>query len=99
VRVTADDNGVDLGQGAQTVIMQRDFRLEAIQSIDVTIGKVFNVGGDFQIKVLGTIFNLLNTGNDLVLATQRFDVDEEPIFVPTQWAKPRRLGLQVGMQF
>jgi hypothetical protein len=93
VRVTG------LGQGSQTVIMQRDYRLEAVQSIDVSIGKLFNVGSDFQIKVQGTIFNLLNTGNDLFLATQRFNIDEEPIFVPTSWTKPRRLALQVGMQF
>src|SRR4029453_14376874 len=71
VRVTEDDNGIALGQGSQTVIMDRDHRLEAAQSIDFSIGKLFNIGSGFQIKVQGTIFNLLNTGNDLELATQR----------------------------
>jgi hypothetical protein len=95
VRVTSDF----LAQGSQTVIMERDFRLEAVQSIDLSIGRLFNIGSDFQVRVQGTIFNLLNTGNDLELATQRFDIDEDPIFVPISWTKPRRLALTLGVQF
>ena len=79
--------------------MERGFRLGAVQNIDLSIGKIFNFGRNFQVKVNGTIFNVLNTGNDLFLATQRFNVDQEPIFVPTSWTKPRRLALSVGMQF
>ena len=94
-RVTSDV----LAQGSQTVIMERDFRLEAVQAIDLSIGKLFNIGGNFQLKVQGTVFNVLNTGNDLELATQRFDVEQPPIFVPISWTKPRRLALNVGVQF
>lgn len=95
MRVTSDF----LGQGAQTVIMERDFRLEAVQTIDVSIGRPINVGPNFQIVLEGTVFNLLNTGNDLELATQRFNIGEDPVFVPTLWTRPRRLALQVGVQF
>ncbi len=94
---TATPGGV-LAQGSTNVIMERGFRLEPIEAIDVTIGKVFNVGSDVQFRLEGTIYNLLNSGNDLNLATLLLSEPGEE-FVPDTWAKPIRLQLRFGVQF
>ena len=78
--------------------MERGYRLENIEAIDLTVGKLFNVGSDVQFRLEGTVFNLLNSGNDLNLATLLLSEPGEQ-FVPDSWAKPRRLQLRFGVQF
>lgn len=89
---------VPTDQGRVTVIMERGFRLDPIQAIDVTVGRMFNFGEDVQLRVEGTIFNLLNSDNPLSVASLRL-ADPSEDFVPDSWTQPRRLQLRLGFQF
>jgi len=90
---------VPTDQGRVTVIMQREAqRLGAIQAVDVTVGKLFNLGGNAQLRVEGTVFNLLNADNALSVASLRLANPGET-FTPDTWTQPRRLQLRLGFQF
>jgi len=88
---------VPLDQGLTRVILERDLRLSTFKVIDVTIGKRINIGDQVQIRLEGTIFNLLNSNNELSLADLALDEGEQ--FTADSWTKPRRLQLRVGFQF
>lgn len=92
---------VGLEQGGKRVIMERDIRLDPIQVIDLTVGRRFALSKGFNIQLNGTIYNLLNSDNVLDLSSQASQVLANPgdAFTPGTWTKPRRLQLQLGMQF
>ena len=70
------------------------------QVVDLTIGKRFELPNDVTIQVNGTIYNLLNADNSLNLVTQVLSAtNTEEQFTEFGWTKPRRLQLQVGLQF
>ena len=89
---------VPTDQGRITVIMQRDIRLSAIQTIDFSLGKIFNLGKGAKFRVEGTVFNVLNSDNELNIADLRLASPDEK-FIPDFWTQPRRLQLRLGIQF
>lgn len=92
---------VGLEQGHKRVIMERDIRLDNIKVIDLTIGRRFALSKGAAILVNGTIYNLLNADNVTDLESQGSQVLSNPgdVYTPGTWTKPRRLQLQVGLQF
>ncbi|HSE40422.1 MAG TPA: TonB-dependent receptor, partial [Acidobacteriota bacterium] len=86
------------GQGRTVIILERDFRLNPIESIDVTVGKRFNFGQDMYVRVDGTIYNILNSDNELNLASLRLQTPDET-FTPDYWTQPRRLEIRLGFGF
>ncbi|MCI0417505.1 TonB-dependent receptor [bacterium] len=86
-----------LTQGRQRVIMERDLRLDPIESIDVTVGRRFNIGGAAQFRLEGTIYNIFNSDN--ALALQDLRLAEGDVFIPSFWTQPRRLEVRLGFQF
>lgn len=88
---------VDLTQGFTRVIMARDIRLPNFKVIDLTIGREFDLGKSVRLRLNGTIYNLLNTDNELYMAS--LVLGDGSVFTPDTWAKPRRLQLQLGMHF
>jgi hypothetical protein len=87
-----------LSQDDVDVIMQRGYRIDPIRMIDLNVGRRFDLGSDFVIRVDGTIFNLLNSDNVLGLFTQRL-VPPATEFLPRNWSQPRRLQIRVGFEF
>ena len=85
-------------QGRKSVIMERDLRHSTFKTIDVSVGKIFHLGNDVGIRVDGTIFNILNSDNELEWADLRLASPDET-FVPVDWIQPRRLQLRLGFQF
>ncbi len=87
-----------LNQGGVNIIMERDLRLKNVQTIDVSVGRKIYLGGDFAIRVEGTVYNLLNSDNELNLASLRLqNVGDE--FEPDFWTQPRRLQVRLGFEF
>ena len=85
-------------QGSQRVIMERDLRFSSIKVVDLTFGRKFAIGGSgANLRLEGTIFNLLNSDNELEMAD--ITLSEGETFVPDLWTKPRRLQVRIGMQF
>jgi hypothetical protein len=88
------------GQGRTVIILERDFRLDPIKAIDVTVGKEFNLGAGVEIRLDGTVYNILNSDNELNLVTQRLsDPLTDNTFVPNIWTQPRRLEIRFGFSF
>ncbi len=87
-----------LNQGGTDIIMERDFRLANIESIDVTVGKRFNLGQEMFVRLDGTIYNVLNSDNELSLASLRIQSAEQT-FLPNYWSQPRRLEVRLGFGF
>lgn len=94
--VDADFNSL-LNQGYKVAIMQRDLRFPAFKVVDLTIGRRFALGKGAIAQLNGTIYNLLNSDTELEFAS--LVVDPGQVFTPDLWAKPRRLQIQLGMQF
>jgi hypothetical protein len=92
---------VPLEQGRKRVIMERDLRMDNFEVIDLTIGRRFAIGSQVAVNVNGTIYNLLNSDSVTSLESQASQVLSSPgdVFTPGVWTKPRRLQLQVGLQF
>jgi hypothetical protein len=85
-------------QGMVDVIMERGYRIPPIQMIDLNVGRQFNLGNYFVLRIDGTIFNLLNTDNVLGLSSLQLApmATEFPAF---NWTQPRRLQIRVGFEF
>lgn len=92
---------VGLDQGHKRVIMERDIRLDPFQVVDLTIGRRFLITQNFKLQLNGTIYNLLNANNVTDLESQGSQVLSQPgdVFTPGTWTQPRRLQIQLGMQF
>jgi hypothetical protein len=88
---------VGLEQGHKRVIMQRDYRLPAFKMVDLTIGRRFDLSKGVSAQLNGTIYNLLNANNPYELAS--LVLSEGEVFTPDAWTKPRRLQIQLGLQF
>jgi hypothetical protein len=88
-----------LGQGTADVIMEPGgaYRFSPIQQVDIVLGKRVPVG-KANIKIDGYFYNLLNSETEIFLATLRLQNPGEE-FTGTQWYKPRRLMLRVGVEF
>lgn len=86
-----------LTQGSTRVILEQNLRLEAVKSIDVTVGRKFALGAGFVLRLDGTIYNILNSDTPLELATLVLNAGET--FVPDFWTQPRRLEIRAGFQF
>ena len=92
--------GDNFNQLRPRVIMDRNFQKPWFQVIDLTVGKRFYVSKSVELQLNGTIFNILNTNNVLLFDTQVLsNSDTSDVFTETNWAKPRRLTIQVGAQF
>lgn len=90
----------DLGQGTAVVIMQPSgtLRFSAIEAVDLSVAKKFEVGNGMRIRVEGTLYNLLNSNQELSFASLELARPSET-FVPDSWMKPRRLQLRLGFEF
>jgi hypothetical protein len=77
--------------------MQRGYRMSPFKKVDLTIGRKFSLSKGVSAQLNGTIFNVLNTGNEWEFAT--LVLSEGEIFTPDAWTKPRRLSVQLGLQF
>jgi hypothetical protein len=87
-----------LNQGGVPIIMERNLRLDSVQAIDVSIGRQFDIAGDFRLRVQGSIYNLLNSDNPLSVASLLLQTPGQT-FQPDFWTQPRRLELRVGFEF
>jgi carboxypeptidase family protein/TonB-dependent receptor-like protein len=87
-----------LTQGSTRVILEQNLRLEAVKSIDVTVGRKFPLGAGFVVRLDGTIYNILNSDTPLELASLRLQSPDEQ-FIPDFWTQPRRLEIRAGFQF
>jgi hypothetical protein len=86
-----------LTQGSTRVILEQNLRLEAVKSIDVTVGRKFPLGAGFVVRLDGTVYNILNSDTPLELATLVLNAGET--FIPDFWTQPRRLEIRAGIQF
>jgi hypothetical protein len=86
-----------LSQRSSRVILEQNLRLEAVKSIDVTVGRKFAFGNGLVARVDGTVYNILNSDTPLELATLVLNAGET--FVPDFWTQPRRLEFRFGFQF
>ena len=96
--VDEDKDPVLPKQGNIDVIMQRGYRLPPFKVIDLTVGRQFDLSSDFVIRVDGTIFNLLNSNNDLWLLSNRLQPPATQL-ITAFWTQPRRLQIRVGFEF
>jgi hypothetical protein len=97
-----------LGQGSRDVIMAaggaedcgfgEPCRLAPFQVVDLSIGKRIRMGDRAELKFDAYIFNLLNSDNELEWQTQRLQTTSDE-FVPSFWAKPRRIMIRAGFAF
>jgi outer membrane receptor protein involved in Fe transport len=89
-----------LEQGEARILMEPigAYRYSPIQSIDLLIGKRFYVTEQAYLRLEGWIFNLLNSDQELFMATLRLQ-DPSEDFVPDTWMQPRRLQLRIGFYF
>ncbi|MEE8384667.1 MAG: TonB-dependent receptor, partial [Dehalococcoidia bacterium] len=89
-----------LEQGSQTVIMEPigTYSYKPIKSVDVLLGKRFHVGEEAYISLEAWGFNLLNSDQELSMASLVLQEPGED-FVPDWWVTPRRLQLRVGFNF
>jgi hypothetical protein len=88
-----------LNQGPVIVIMQRGYRISPIQAIDLNVGRRFDLGQKFIIRVDGTIFNLLNSDNELGLLPPLRLLPTQTEFTAFNWTQPRRLQIRLGFEF
>jgi hypothetical protein len=86
------------GQGRTVIILEQDFRLNPIESIDVTVGREFSLGAGLEFRLDGTVYNILNSDNELSLQTLRLQSPAQD-FVPNYWTQPRRLEVRLGFSF
>jgi hypothetical protein len=86
-----------LSQGQVEIIMQRGYRISSINMIDLNVGRRFDLGSDFVMRLDATIFNVLNNDNELGV----YQTLERPAteFGAFNWTQPRRLQLRVGFEF
>ncbi|PWT88401.1 MAG: hypothetical protein C5B54_10690, partial [Acidobacteria bacterium] len=71
------------GLGNSTVIMQDGIRLKAIQTVDLTLGRMFHLGKRVQANLQGTIYNVLNADNEIHIASTILDPGQQ--FTPDIW--------------
>jgi hypothetical protein len=88
----------DLGQGTASVIMERGFRYSPIKNVDLLIGKRLPLNDRMTLRFEGSIYNLLNSDQELNFADLRLQQATDT-FTPDLWVKPRRLQLRVGLTF
>ena len=81
-----------------TVIMDRSLRYSPIQNIDLSIGRKILFGKQFHVAIDGEILNLLNSNQELEFATLVL-LNPSDTFQPVSWVQPRRLQIQLGLQF
>lgn len=86
-----------LSQRSSRVILEQNLRLEAVKSIDVTVGRKFAFGNGLVARLDGTVYNILNSDTPLELTTLVLNAGEE--FIPDFWTQPRRLEFRFGFQF
>jgi carboxypeptidase family protein/TonB-dependent receptor-like protein len=72
-------------------------RFPPVENIDLSIGKQIALGDQLRLKVDAEILNLLNSSQTLAFAT--YVVNPNETFQPVAWVAPRRLQLQLGLQF
>ena len=100
---------IDYSQQAILLFKKKDRNLEsfwvgstiAFQTSDKQWqkGEITRIQNDsFFIRPSVVRYNLLNTDNSLNLATQVLP-NTETVFTETGWTKPRRLQIQLGVQF
>lgn len=82
-----------LNQGQTPVLLERGLRNSPTEMIDVTIGKEIHLGHNLAAKVEGTVYNLLNSDQQIMFPTPA------EYFMAPLWVQPRRLQLRVGLQF
>lgn len=93
-------SGSLFNQSRPRIIMQRNFEHPWFHVIDLTIGKRFELGNNVQVNLNGTIYNVLNADNSLNLVTQVLSASNtDAVFTEFGWTKPRRLQIQLGLQF
>lgn len=87
-----------LNQGGRRIIMQQGYSHPWFQVIDLTVGKRLPIGKTVQTQINATIYNLLNADNSLSLGGQVLQ-HTGAVFTESGWTKPRRLQIQLGLQF
>lgn len=89
-----------LNQGSVDVIMEPtgSHRYSPVQNIDLSFAKRFVIKNAVTLRLDGTIFNLLNSDQELSFATLSLQHPTEP-FVADSWTKPRRLQVRLGFEF
>lgn len=96
--VDAGGSGL-LNQGRVTYTSEArgTLRYSPIESVDVSLTRFFNITDDVRLRVEGSVFNLLNSGQELSWSTQTLEPGEA--FVAATWVKPRRLQIRLGFEF
>jgi hypothetical protein len=84
--------------GAEDCGFGEPCRLAPFQVVDLSIGKRIRMGDRAELKFDAYIFNLLNSDNELEWQTQRLQTTSDE-FVPSFWAKPRRIMIRAGFAF
>ena len=84
------DNTVESGAGGPR-------RFDFQNLIDFAIGKRWQLSGRFILKTDLQFFNLLNS--TAVDNFTTYVLNEGDEFVPSNWVKPRRLMLRVGLEY
>ena len=81
-----------LGQGRKSVIMEPggSHRFPQIKNVDVTFGKIVRLGGTFRLRLDASVFNMLNSDQNLTFADLRLQTPEDD-FTADAWVKPRTL--------
>lgn len=72
-------------------------RHSPVQNIDLSVGKRIPMR-QVQLLLDAEILNLLNSNQELSFQTLALD-DPSQTFVPDSWVQPRRVQLQIGVQF
>jgi hypothetical protein len=103
-----------LGQGTSTVIMApggsfdeglgRDMRFPNVYLLDITVGKIFEIGDTGRFRVDGIIYNLFNEAPPIFYGSGTREsgiILQEPgeDFIAGDWYQPRRLMIRVGFDF
>ncbi len=89
-----------LGQGRKSVIMEPggSHRFPQIKNVDVTFGKIVRLGGTYRLRLDASVFNMLNSDQNLTFADLRLQTPEDD-FTADAWVKPRTLQFRLGLQF
>ncbi len=95
-RQTRVGTGDVLNQGPKTVILERDFKLNAVRAIDIALARKFALGGDFAVKLSGTIYNILNSDTELAFTDFLY---RRGVYTVDTWTQPRRLEIGLGVDF
>ena len=98
-----------LGQGTVTAIMEPGgaYRFTPIQNIDLSIGKRIHLGGETYFRIDGRFMNLLNQDTIASYVNPRLQSPTPGLSIQdqfyaenaTEWYKPRRLEIRVGLEF